>query len=43
LKIRIPDRLRLPDDGKSLVIDQVTFDYDRAALEAALNAGIALS
>ncbi|CAN7807919.1 hypothetical protein [Paraburkholderia hospita] len=43
MKIRIPDRLRLPDDGKSLVIDQVTFDYDRAVLEAALNAGTALS
>jgi hypothetical protein len=42
LKIRIPDRLRLPDDRASLVIDQVTFDYDRAALEAALNAGTAL-
>ncbi|WP_436197018.1 hypothetical protein [Paraburkholderia hospita] len=42
LKIRIPDRLRLPDDRAPLVIDQVTFDYDRAALEAALNAGTAL-
>ncbi|WP_100216069.1 IS200/IS605 family element transposase accessory protein TnpB [Paraburkholderia hospita] len=43
LKIRIPDRLRLPDDGKSLVIDDVTFNDDRAALEAALDAGTALS
>ncbi|ASL47827.1 hypothetical protein bAD24_III10550 [Burkholderia sp. AD24] len=43
LRIRIPDQLRLPDTGKYLVIDHVTFGYDRTALDKALDAGTALT
>ncbi|MGB8423432.1 transposase [Paraburkholderia sp.] len=43
LKIRVPDRLLSPGDDKYLVVDSVTFGYDREALDAALKAGTALS
>jgi IS605 OrfB family transposase len=43
LKICVPDRLLAAGDAKYLVIDNVTFGYDRDALDAAIVAGIALS
>ena len=43
LKIRVPDRLLAPRDEKYLVIDNVAFAYDHEALDAALEAGTALS
>ncbi|NIE63125.1 transposase [Burkholderia sp. Ax-1719] len=43
LKIRLPDRLLAAGEAKSLIIADVTFGYDREALDAALEAGIALS
>lgn len=43
LKIRVPDRLLGPGDETYLVIDEITFDYDRKALDAALEAATALT
>lgn len=43
LKIRAPDRLLSPGDNRYLVVCDVTFDYDRAALDTALEANVALS
>jgi IS605 OrfB family transposase len=43
LTLRVPDRLRADGIDKHLVIGNLTFGYDRAALDAALEAGIALS
>jgi hypothetical protein len=43
LKIRVPDRLLSPGDFNYLVVGDVTFDYDREALDAALEANVALS
>ncbi|SFU25896.1 MerR family regulatory protein [Paraburkholderia aspalathi] len=43
LKIRVPDRLLSPRDDRYLVICDVIFDYDRAALGTALEANVALS
>jgi hypothetical protein len=43
LKIRIPDRLLAAGEAKYLIIGNVTFGYDYAALDAAIESGIALS
>lgn len=43
LKIRIADRLLASGEEKYLVVDNVAFAYDHEALDAALEAGTALS
>ncbi|MGB8416417.1 transposase [Paraburkholderia sp.] len=43
LKVRVPNQLLLPGDNKYLVVRDVTFGYDREALDAALKANTALT
>ena len=43
LTLRVPEGLRASGDGKYLIVRNLTFCYDRQALDAALDAGIALS
>jgi hypothetical protein len=43
LKVRVPDRLLSSGDDMYLIVSDVRFGYDREALDAALDAGTALS
>jgi IS605 OrfB family transposase len=43
LKIRVPDRLLNAGENKCLVINDLKFEYDRKALDGALEAGTALT
>ncbi|WP_246217279.1 transposase [Paraburkholderia panacisoli] len=43
LKIRVPDRLISPGGDRYLLVGNVTFGYDREALDAALEANVTLS
>ncbi|HKR40424.1 MAG TPA: transposase [Paraburkholderia sp.] len=43
LKVRVPDCLRNKGERKYVVIDDVTFDHDRAALDEAMAANVALT
>lgn len=43
LKVRVPDCLRKKGERKYLIINDVTFNHDRAALDEALDANIALT